>query len=111
MSSSRRSSWRSSGPRPGTGDGRGTSVGRLIDVRYEERYWYPGDGGEVWIAVYQLVDGDRFLGRDAPELAARGLRVAGVAGAAQHHRAGLDSDAVAPGKPLELRRDPANAHD
>jgi HIRAN domain len=84
---------------------------RLIDVRFEERYWYPEDGGEVWIAGYQLVEGDRFLARDAPELAERGLRVAGVAGAAQHHRAALDSEAVTPGRPLELRRDPGNAHD
>jgi hypothetical protein len=37
--------------------------------------------------------------------------VAGVAGAAQHHQAALDSEAVAPGRPLELRRDPGNAHD
>jgi HIRAN domain len=83
----------------------------VVDVRFEERYWYPEDGGEVWLAGYQLVEGDRFLARDAPELAERGLRVAGVAGAARHHAAALASDAAAPGRPLELRRDPANAHD
>jgi hypothetical protein len=83
----------------------------LIDVRFEERYWYPDDGGEVWVAGYHLVAGDRFLGRDAPELVERGLRVASVAGAGQHHAAVLQSDAVAPGSPLELRRDPDNAHD
>lgn len=82
-----------------------------VDVRFEERYWYPEDGGEVWIAGYQLVEGDRFLARDAPELAARGLRVANVAGAARHHAAALASDATAPGSPLELRRDPENEHD
>ena len=53
----------------------------------------------------------RFLARDAPELAAAGLRIAGVAGAAQHHAEALASDAVAPGRPLELRRDAANPHD
>jgi hypothetical protein len=84
---------------------------RLIDVRFEERYWYPDDGGEVWIAGYQLVDGDRFLARDAPELRERGLRVTGVAGAARHHAAALASGAAAPGRPLTLRRDPGNAHD
>jgi hypothetical protein len=82
-----------------------------VDVRFQERYWYPDDGGQVWVAGYHVVDGDRYLGRDAPELAERGLRVAGVAGAARHHAAALASDAAAPGKPLELRRDPANEHD
>ena len=82
-----------------------------IDVRFQERYWYPDDGGEVWVAGYHVVEGDRYLGRDAPELAERGLHVAGVAGAARHHAAALASDAAAPGRPLELRRDPANAHD
>jgi hypothetical protein len=86
----------------------------LIDVAgYEERYWYPDDGGEVWVAGYQLVDPDsgRYLARDAPELAARGLHVVGVAGAGAHHADALGSDAAAPGRPLELRRDPDNPHD
>jgi len=84
----------------------------VVDVELEERYWYPDDGGIVWLAGYQPVGADgRFLGRDAPELAAAGLRIAGVAGAAQHHAAALASDAVAPGRPLELRRDAANPHD
>jgi hypothetical protein len=85
----------------------------LIDAGYEERYWYPDDGGEVWVAGYQLVDpgSGRYLARDAPELAARGLHVVGVAGAAAHHAEALASDAAAPGKPLELRRDPENPHD
>ena len=34
-----------------------------------------------------------------------------MAGAARHQAAALASDAAAPGRPLELRRDPANAHD
>jgi hypothetical protein len=82
-----------------------------VDVRFEERYWYPEDGGEVWIAGYHVVEGDRFLARDAPELAARGLRVANVAGAARHHAAALESPGAAPGRPLRLRRDPGNEHD
>jgi hypothetical protein len=83
-----------------------------VDVSFEERYWYPDEGGEVWLAGYSLVDGDgRFLGRDAPELQARGLRVSGVAGAARHHAEALADEAVAPGRPLELRRDPDNPHD
>ena len=65
---------------------------------WEERYWYPDDGGLVWLAGYQLVDpesGD-YLARDAPQLAERGLRVAGVAGAGRHHAEALQSDAAAP---------------
>jgi hypothetical protein len=34
-----------------------------------------------------------------------------VAGAGAHHAEALASDAAAPGKPLELRRDPDNPHD
>ena len=84
-----------------------------VDVEYDERYWYPDDGGQVWIAGYQVVDREsgRYLARDAPELAARGLRVAGVAGAGAHHAQALASDAVAPGGALELRRDQDNPHD
>lgn len=85
----------------------------LIDAGHEERYWYPDDGGEVWVAGYQLIDPEsgRYLARDAPELAAQGLHVVGVAGAGAHHAEALASDAVAPGRPLELRRDPDNPHD
>ena len=85
----------------------------LIDAGYEERYWYPDDGGEVWIAGYQLVDPESgsYLARDAPELAAHGLHVVGVAGAGTHHAEALATDAVAPGRQLELRRDPENPHD
>jgi hypothetical protein len=84
-----------------------------VDAVLEERYWYPDDGGIVWIAGYQLVDPGtgRWLGRDAPELAARGLHVTGVAGAAAHHADALQSAAAAPGRPLLLRRDVANPHD
>src|SRR5947209_7252304 len=52
---------------------------RVRAVR-EERYWYPDEGGTVWLAEYQLVDDSgSYLARDAPELAARGLRVCAVA--------------------------------
>ena len=87
---------------------------RVVNVEavFEERYWYPDDGSIVWLSGYGLVDADgRYLARDAPELVARGLRVTSVAGAARHHAEALGSDAVAPGQPLELRRDRANAHD
>ncbi len=85
----------------------------VVDVEYEERYWYPDDGGQVWLAGYSLVDSasGRFLSRDDPSLAARRLRVAGVAGAAQHHAEALVGEEVAPGRALELRRDPGNEHD
>ena len=84
-----------------------------VDVAFEERYWYPDDGGVVWIAGYQLVEPEsgRYLGRDAPELAAHGLRVVGVAGAGRHHAEALAAEDVGPGRPLELRRDPENPHD
>jgi hypothetical protein len=85
----------------------------LVHVRREERYWYPDDGGVVWLAGYQLVDpasGD-FIARDDPRLRERGLRVAGVAGASRHHADALQSPAAEPGCPLVLRRDPDNAHD
>jgi hypothetical protein len=88
---------------------------RLVDVRVEhdEKYWYPDDGGIVWVAGFQLVDAasGRWLGRDAPELAQAGLRIAGAAGAARFHDAVLQSDAAAPGRPVTLRRDAGNEHD
>ena len=84
----------------------------IVDVVEEERYWYPHDGGIVWLAGFSLVDADRrFLGREDPAVAGRGLRVAAVAGAAAHHAEALASDAVAPGSPLVLRRDRGNPHD
>ena len=84
----------------------------VVDVSLEERYWYPDDGGIVWLAGYQPVAPDgRFLARDAPELAAAGIRIASVAGAARFHGEALASDAAAPGRPLELRRDTGNEHD
>lgn len=85
----------------------------VVQAEREDRYWYPADGGIVWLAGYQLIDPQtgRWLGRDAPELAARGLRVAGIAGAARHHDDVVQSDALEPGRPLVLRRDAANEHD
>jgi hypothetical protein len=87
-------------------------IAMVVDAVFEERYWYPDDGSIVWLSGYAIVDDDgRFLARDAPELAARGLIVASVAGASRHHPEALACDAAAPGTPLELRRDPANEHD
>jgi HIRAN domain len=85
----------------------------VVDVSFEERYWYPDDGGVVWLSGFSLVDPEsgRFLARDAEELAARGLRVCGVAGAARHHAEGLASSELGPGAVLELRRDVNNPHD
>jgi hypothetical protein len=84
-----------------------------IAVTFEERYWYPEDGGQVWLAGYTVVDPDTgaYLARDAPALAALGLRIAGVAGAGRHHPDALASGAAAPGQPLRLRRDAGNEHD
>ena len=28
----------------------------VVDVAFEERYWYPDDGGVVWLAGYAIVD-------------------------------------------------------
>jgi hypothetical protein len=82
----------------------------IVDVAFEERYWYPDDGAIVWLAGYQPVGPDgRFLARDAPELAS--VRITGVAGAARFHEAELRSEAASPGRPLELRRDAGNEHD
>ena len=65
------------------------------------------------MAGYAIVDpvSGRYLARDAPELAERGLLVAGVAGAARFHDESLQSRAAAPGCALALRRDAANEHD
>lgn len=84
-----------------------------IAARHDERYWYPDDGGVVWVAGYSIVDATtgRFLARDAPELAARGIVVAAVAGAARFHDDALQSSAVAPGAGLLLAREPSNEHD
>ncbi len=83
----------------------------VVQVVFEERYWYPDDGGQVWLAGYTPVDDTgAYLGRDAPELAARGLRVATVAGA-RFQSGALGGEAAAPGRPLELRRDAGNEHD
>ena len=85
----------------------------VVDVSFEERYWYPEDGGVVWLSGFQLIDAasGSFIGRDDPQLAARGLRVAGVAGAARFHAEELSSGELEPGSVLELRRDPENEHD
>ena len=66
----------------------------VVDVEFQERYWYPDDGGEVWVSGYQLLDADgRFVGRGSPWLAASGLIVAWVAGAV-HRPSALASPAL-----------------
>ena len=84
----------------------------VVHVELTERYWYPDDGGQVWLTGYQLVDPETgsFLARDAPQLAERGLHVAGVAGA-QFREEALAAAELTPGDPLELRREPDNPHD
>jgi HIRAN domain len=83
----------------------------LVDVEYDERYWYPEDGGQVWLVGFQVVDPEsgRYLGREAAR--ERGLHVCAVAGAGQHHTEALEAAAIEPGDPLELMRDPDNEHD
>lgn len=81
----------------------------VVDVEQQERYWYPDDGGQVWVAGYYPIDeSGRFLSRDA--LAEAGLLVMHVAGAVHRPRA-LRSDEAAPGRPLRLRAEPDNPHD
>jgi hypothetical protein len=84
----------------------------VVDVEFAERYWYPDDGGQVWLSGYQLIDPatGSYLARDAPLLAERGLRVSGVAGA-RHHADALERGDAAPGRPLTLVREPDNPHD
>ena len=84
-----------------------------VAVEHEERYWYPDDGAIVWVAGYTPVDPEtgRYLARDAPQLSARGLIVAGVAGAARFHDDVLQSGEVSPGAALTLHRDADNDHD
>ncbi len=80
----------------------------IVEVERQEQYWYPDDGGEVWIAGFQLVDADgRFLGRgELPD----GLKVTHVAGAV-HRPDALASELAAPGSALVLRPEPDNPHD
>lgn len=81
----------------------------VVDVELQERYWYPDDGGEVWVAGYYPVDASgRFMSREA--LLEAGLVVTHVAGAI-HRPAALGSDKAAPGRPLALRAEPDNPHD
>jgi hypothetical protein len=79
-----------------------------VDVEFQERYWYPDDGGEVWVAGYYPIDASgRFLSREAlPD----DLLIANVAGAV-HRPAALASDDAAPGRPLTLKAEPDNPHD
>ena len=79
-----------------------------VDVEFQERYWYPDEGGEVWVAGYYPVDASgRFLSRDAlPD----DLLNTHLAGAIQRPAARASDDA-SPGRPLTLRAEPDNPHD
>ena len=80
-------------------------------MKREERYWYPDEGGIVWMAGFMPIDPEsrRFLSREA--LREQGLLVCAVAGAAAHHDDVLQTEAAEPGSKLTLRRDPGNEHD
>ena len=80
----------------------------IVEVERQERYWYPDDGGEMWVAGFQLVGADgRFLGRDElPD----GVKVTHVAGAL-HRPEALASELATPGAVLVLRPEPDNPHD
>src|SRR5687768_8698222 len=84
-----------------------------VAVVAEEHYWYPEDGGQVWLAGYAPFHSGAgaYLARAAPELAALGQRESGVAGAARHHARALAAAAAHPGRALVLLRDAANPHD
>jgi hypothetical protein len=80
----------------------------IVDVEFQERYWYPDDGGQVWISGYQAVDAEgRFIGGD--DLPG-GALVCNVAGAV-HRPEALTSELAAPGRALLLRPEPSNEHD
>ena len=77
----------------------------ILAAEFHERYWYPDDGGEVWVAGYQLVDDEgRFIARDALP----GVFVSSVAGAIHRPQA---LAAVQLGQQLALRPEPENEHD
>ena len=85
----------------------------LVDAGYEERYWYPDDGGQVWVAGYSSSTTDRVATWPAMPPSSASAACAWWAWPApgRHHAEAIASDAVTPGSPLELRRDPANEHD
>ena len=69
----------------------------VVAVESQERYWYPDDGGEVWVAGYYPVDADgRFMSREALE--AEGLLVSHVAGALHRPEAVASDDAAPAGR-------------
>ena len=71
----------------------------VVDVEHEESYWYPDDGGEVWVAGYYPVDASgRFLSR--AELEALGLIATHVA----QRRAGRCGGAPSPTTRTTRRR-------
>jgi hypothetical protein len=84
----------------------------VVEVVHEERYWYPDDGGIVWLAGYQPVDQQgRFLANTSEELREKGIRITHAAGAKDHYEAALNAAVSSPGKPLFLEREPDNSYD
>ena len=76
----------------------------IVDVVGEERYWYPDDGGQVWVAGYQLVDGEgRFMGRDGIPAQEAAVRVDGLVARDPHLAAVV-------GVPVPLLEDDVHDH-
>jgi hypothetical protein len=83
-----------------------------IDVEREERYWYPDDGGIVWLAGFQPIDEQgRFLANSSDELRERGIRITHAAGAQDHYGPALNAAVSEPGNPIHLHREPENPYD
>ena len=85
----------------------------LIEAGYEERYWYPDDGGEVWVAGYQLIDPESGATWRATHPS---WPLAACTWSAWPARAATTPTRWRPTPwlpawPLELRRDPENPHD
>ena len=69
----------------------------VVDVSFEERYWYPDEGGAVWLPGTTRSTPPTGATSPATTRAGRtGLRVAAVAGAARFHPEALASEEAAP---------------
>ena len=81
----------------------------VVEAVFEERYWYPDDGGQVWLAGYTPTHEGRYLGRDAPELA----RAASGSPASpeRQHTTPKRSNGRRSARRSTLKRDAANEHD
>ena len=82
----------------------------VVDVEIQERYWYPDDGGEVWVAGYYPVDAaGRFLG--ARRAGGRGPDRRPRRGRGRTARRPWPPTTPRPAAPLTLRAEPDNPHD